>query len=68
MTSNTIPRFRRGERVVDPGGNICIVSTQVHDKVWTFCNPQALDASALRGTDAGFGLPEQYPQDARVPL
>lgn len=59
-----IPRFRRGEIVTDAKGIQCIVQAQVHDKVWTFCRSEALDASSLRGADAG--IEEQFPREARV--
>lgn len=69
MTKNIVPRLRRGELVADGAGNICVVRAQVHDKVWTYCNPKALDAADLRGADAGFpGVLDQYPKEAREPL
>lgn len=59
-----IPVFRRGEVVTDNNGVQCIVRAQVHDKVWTYCRREALDASSLRGADADIG--EQYPREARA--
>ncbi|TAJ97171.1 MAG: hypothetical protein EPO41_04035 [Reyranella sp.] len=59
-----VPVFRRGEVVTDANGVQCVVQAQVHDKVWTYCRPEALDASSLRGTDAG--MREQFPREARV--